>query len=194
MVVALRGVAIVWLMSLGAVMWWGTWNSARPSDAIVVLGAAQYAGRPSPVLKARLDHAFALWKRGLAPLIILTGGKGAGDKTTEAAVGRQYLLKLGVPDSKMLLENKGRSTEQSLDGVARLAADRHLSRVIFVSDPFHMLRLQILSWRYHLQAVPSPTETSPISANRVESLGYVLSESFKAPLTLLLMLAPRVIS
>ncbi len=186
----LRLLAVAWLLSLSGVLLWGTRDGARPSDAIVVLGAAQYAGRPSPVLRARLDHALALWKRGLASHMILTGGKGAGDTTTEAAVGRIYMLRRGVPDSAMLLENEGRSTAESLGGVARLVSARHLQDVILVSDPFHMMRLQILSWRYELRAVPSPTKTSPISANRMESIAYILSESVKVPLTALLALTP----
>jgi uncharacterized SAM-binding protein YcdF (DUF218 family) len=187
----LRLLAVAWLLSLSGVLLWGTRDAARPSDAIVVLGAAQYAGRPSPVLKARLDHALGLWKRGLARHMILTGGKGSGDTTTEAAVGRVYMLRRGVPDSAMLLENVGRSTDESLGGVARLLAARKLGEVILVSDPFHMMRLQILSWRYHLRAVPSPTQTSPISANRMESIEYILSESLKVPLTAILALTPK---
>ena len=95
-----------------------------------------------------------------------------------------------APDSALLLENEGRSTAESLGGVSRLASSRQISNVILVSDPFHMMRLQILSWRYHLRAVPSPTQTSPISANRMESITYVLSESLKVPLTALLALTP----
>jgi uncharacterized SAM-binding protein YcdF (DUF218 family) len=186
----LRLLAVAWLLSLSGVLLWGTRDGARPSDAIVVLGAAQYMGRPSPVLKARLDHALDLWQRGMAPHVILTGGKGAGDTTSEAAVGRVYMLRRGVPDSAMLLENEGRSTDESLGGVARLVSTRHLDEVILVSDPFHMMRLQILSWRYDLRAVPSPTKTSPISANRTESIAYILSESVKVPLTALLALTP----
>lgn len=185
-----RLLAVAWLASLSGVLLWGTRDGARPSDAIVVLGAAQYMGRPSPVLKARLDHALELWQRGMAPHVILTGGTGTGDTTSEAAVGRVYMLRRGVPDSALLLENEGRSTAESLGGVARLVSARHLGEVILVSDPFHMLRLQILSWRYDLRAVPSPTKTSPISANRVESITYILSESVKVPLTALLVLAP----
>jgi uncharacterized SAM-binding protein YcdF (DUF218 family) len=186
----IRLLVVAWLLSLSGVLIWGTREGARPSDAIVVLGAAQYDGRPSPVLKARLDHALALWNRGLAPHVILTGGRGAGDTTTEAAVGRVYMMRHGVPDSVLLLENEGRSTAESLGGVAELLTARQLGEVILVSDPFHMMRLQILSWRHHLRAVPSPTQTSPISANRMESLGYILSESLKVPLTALLAFTP----
>lgn len=185
--------AVAWLVSLGGVLLWGTRDWARPSDAIVVLGAAQYMGRPSPVLKARLDHALELWQRGMAPHVILTGGTGPGDTTSEAAVGRAYMLRNGIPDSALLLENKGRNTAESLDGVARLVSDRHFGEVILVSDPFHMMRLQILSWRYDLNAVPSPTKTSPISANRVESITYILSESVKVPLTALLAITPALV-
>ncbi len=189
-----RTLAVVWLLSLGSVLLWGMRDATPRSDAIVVLGAAQYAGRPSPVLKARLDHALELWKRGVATHMILTGGKGSGDTTSEAAVGRLYLLRRGVPDKAMLLENEGRNTDESLGAVARLAREQKMDGVILVSDPFHMMRLQILSWRYHLNAVPSPTQTSPISANRLESLAYVLSESVKVPLTAILALSPRAAS
>lgn len=178
-----------WLVSLAGVLAWGLRDAARPAAAIVVLGAAQYDGRPSPVLRARLDHALELWNRGLAGHLILTGGKGAGDTTTEAAVGRLYMLRRGVPDSAMLLENAGRNTDESLGGVAQLMSERRLGDAILVSDPFHMMRLQILSWRYRLDAHPSPTKTSPISANRMESIAYVLSESVKVPVAALIALA-----
>jgi len=188
----IRLLLVSWLISLSGVLLWGTRDGARPSDAIVVLGAAQYAGRPSPVLKARLDHALGLWNRGLAHHVILTGGKGTGDTTTEAAVGRNYMLKHGVPDSAVLMENEGRSTAESLGGVVELVHGAHIGDVILVSDPFHMMRLQILSWRLRLDAVPSPTKSSPISANRMESIGYILSESIKVPLTALIALVPGI--
>ncbi|MEO7963736.1 MAG: YdcF family protein, partial [Gemmatimonadaceae bacterium] len=177
----LRALLLIWFLSASTVFLWGLRDAAAPADAIVVLGAAQYAGRPSPVLRARLDHAFLLWKEGLAPRVILTGGKAEGDMTTEAAVGRLYLKRQGVPDSAMMLEKQGRSTEESLEGVAHLMKEAQIDRVIFVSDPFHMLRLQILAWRYRLHAVPSPTRTSPISAKRSEALWYIGGESLKVP-------------
>jgi uncharacterized SAM-binding protein YcdF (DUF218 family) len=180
------GVIGVWLLSVIAVVFWGTRNGEVPSDAIIVLGAAQYAGRPSPVLKARLDHAVTLWKRGLARWLILTGGTGAGDTTSEAAVSRRYVMRQGVPDSVILLENNGRNTNASLASVANIMSIRKLDRAILVSDPFHMLRLQILAREYGLHCVTSPTRTSPISASPTEALGYVLSESVKVPVTLAL--------
>src|SRR5688500_19585336 len=97
----------LWLASAAAVVVWGSRDQAQPADAIVVLGAAQYVGRPSPVLKARLDHAISLWRRQLAPRVIFTGGFGAGDTTSEAAVSRRYALKHGIPDSAIFLEDRG---------------------------------------------------------------------------------------
>lgn len=180
-----------WAVSIVAVLVWGQKDMARRADAIVVLGAAQYAGRPSPVLRARLDHAVALWKDGMASYLVLTGGRGTGDTTSEAAVGRRYAVREGVADSAILLESEGRTTDASLQAVARILRDRGLEEAILVSDPFHMLRLQILSRRYGMDALPSPTRTSPISANRTEAIAYVLSESFKVPATIALGLLAR---
>ena len=175
-----------WVATAAAVMFWGRRDAATPSDVIVVLGAAQYAGRPSPVLRSRLDHALALWRRKLAPRLILTGGQGEGDTTSEAEVSRAYLGKFGVPNSAMLVETKGRSTEESLDAVAQLMRAEQVQTAIMVSDPFHMLRLEILSWQRGLRISGSPTRTSPISANRTETALYVLSESIKVPASLVL--------
>jgi uncharacterized SAM-binding protein YcdF (DUF218 family) len=176
----------VWIMSFLAVVFWGARDMARPSDAIVVLGAAQYAGRPSPVLKARLDHALDLWKKGMAKRLVLTGGRGTGDTISEAAVGRRYAMRAGVADSAILLENEGRTTSESLTSVAEIMKEKKLERAILVSDPFHMLRLRILAKRIGVESVTSPTRTSPISANRLEALAYILSESVKVPATIVL--------
>lgn len=180
-----------WIITVLAVVIWGARDMARPADAIVVLGAAQYAGRPSPVLKARLDHALDLWKRGLAKRLVLTGGKGTGDTISEADVGRRYALKAGVADSAILLENEGRTTNDSFAAVAQIMAEEQLERAILVSDPFHMLRLQIVARRFGVESVTSPTRTSPISANRLEALAYVMSESVKVPATIVLGLLGR---
>ena len=172
---------VLWVASAAAVVIWGSRDRARAADAIVVLGAAQYVGRPSPVLKARLDHAIALWSRGLAPLLIVTGGMGTGDTTSEGAVSRLYALRHGVPDSAILVEGRGRTTRESLETVADMMEARRLGRAILVSDPFHMLRLSILADGLGLVPYTSPTPTSPISANRNEAWRYVVSESFKVP-------------
>lgn len=188
---AVLAALVSWIITVFAVVIWGTRDMARPADAIVVLGAAQYAGRPSPVLKARLDHALDLWKRGLAKRLVLTGGRGTGDTISEAAVGRRYALKAGVADSAILLENEGRTTNASFAAVAQIMAEEQLERAILVSDPFHMLRLQILARRFGVESVTSPTRTSPISANRLEALAYVMSESVKVPATIVLGLFGR---
>jgi uncharacterized SAM-binding protein YcdF (DUF218 family) len=177
---------LLWAASAIAVVRWGSRDRAQAADAIVVLGAAQYVGRPSPVLKARLDHAISLWSRGLAPLLIVTGGMGAGDTTSEGAVSRQYALRHGVPDSAILVENQGRTTRESLGVVANMMHGRNLDRAILVSDPFHMLRLSIVAQGLGLTPYTSPTPTSPISANRGEAWRYVLSESIKVPLVFML--------
>lgn len=176
---------LLWLMSFAAVLVWEHNDQARPAGAIVVLGAAQYVGRPSPVLRARLDHAIALWRRDLAPIMIVTGGTGTGDTTSEAAVSQRYAMQHGVPRSQILLETEGRTTSQSMEGVTSLMKGRGRRDVLLVSDPFHMLRLTILARRHGLEPYASPTPTSPIAANRSERWKYALSESIKAPLAYL---------
>jgi uncharacterized SAM-binding protein YcdF (DUF218 family) len=181
----LLAVVIIWAASLAAVLIWSSMDQARPADSIVVLGAAQYDGRPSPVLKARLDHGIELWEKKMAKLLILTGGRGYGDTTTEAAVGKAYARKHGVPDSAILLENKGRTTRESMLGVADILQSRRINSAILVSDPFHMLRLSIIGRRFGMTPYTSPTHTSPIAPNSQKQLRYVLGESIKAPLAFL---------
>lgn len=177
---------VAWIASAVAVVDRGQRDEARPADAIIVLGAAQYSGRPSPVLKARLDHAIKLWKRGLAPMLVLTGGTGPGDTTSEAAVGQRYAIKQGVPASAIHMETEGRTTMESLHGVAALGELGDHPSVILVSDPFHMLRLSILARRLGMTPLTSPTRTSPISENRSQVVRYILSESVKAPLAFIM--------
>lgn len=178
-------VLVFWAGWMIAVLVWSTLDQARPAESIVVLGAAQYDGRPSPVLRARLDHAIDLWNRHLAQVVILTGGRGSGDTTSEAAVGRGYVRRRGIPDEAILLENEGRTTQASLVAVSRMLSQRRMKTAILVSDPFHMLRLWILSRRLGFTPYTSPTRTSPISPNREERWRYMLSESVKAPMAFL---------
>jgi uncharacterized SAM-binding protein YcdF (DUF218 family) len=180
--VAMVTAFVLWLVSVSAVLSWSKRDEARPAQAIVVLGAAQYAGKPSPVLRARLDHGLDLWNRHLASLLILTGGTGAGDTTSEAAVGRTYARKHGVPDTAILEEDEGRTTSESMRAVAGMLEVRGLQSALLVSDPFHMLRLRILARRFGFIPYTSPTQTSPISPNREERWKYIFSESLKAPL------------
>src|SRR5436189_4043301 len=122
---ALAGLGLLlvgWAASLGAVLAWERHDQSRPVGAIVVLGAAQYVGRPSPVLRARLDHAVALWRRGLAPIMIVSGGTGTGDTTSEAAVSQRYGAQHGVPARAVLLGTAGRTTGEWIAGGAALMA------------------------------------------------------------------------
>jgi uncharacterized SAM-binding protein YcdF (DUF218 family) len=172
---------IVYTVALVFVLVVSMQDQRRPVDAIVVLGAAQYNGRPSPVLKARLDHALRLWSARLAPRVIVTGGVGRGDRTSEAAVSRRYLLSRGVPSRAVVLEPHGRSTEASMTAVAGWLRERGLSSVLLVSDPFHMARLRFEAKRTSLEAWTSPTSTSPISDNPNLEVQYLFREGYKVP-------------
>ena len=156
-------------------------DQRHPADAIVVLGAAQYNGRPSPVFRARLDHALQLYREGLAPRLVVTGGVGRGDTMSEATVARHYLLNRKVPPDAVISQPQGRSTRASMTAVAGWLQTAHLKRVILVSDPFHMFRLRLEARRTGLEAYTSPTESSPISDNPVLELRYLAAEAFKIP-------------
>lgn len=185
-VVALGGLcALGWLLSAALVFRAASRDEAAAADAIVVLGAAQYRGRPSPVLRNRLDHAIELFSRGVAPRLVLTGGVAEGDTASEAAVSRLYVLRAGVPDSAILLENEGRTTGQSLERVARLLRARDLREVILVSDPFHVLRARRIAERNGLTVLTSPTSTDGVWGRVVRQPAYFLGESVKAPLAIL---------
>lgn len=137
-------------------------DDARPSDAIIVLGAAQYDGVPSPVLAARLDHALELYEEGIAPVIVVTGGRQEGDRFTEATAAASYLHAHGVPDTAILRETSGRSSWESLRASARFLTDRGMTKVVLVSDAYHSARIDAIASEVGLDAVTSPTRTSPI--------------------------------
>ena len=137
-------------------------DQARPAEAIVVFGTAQYDGVPSPVLAARLDHAVELYRKGLAPVIVVTGGNQPGDQFTEATASANYLIQRGVPDEDVLREVSGTSSWQSLAAAANFLDDRDIDNVLLVSDPFHSLRIRAMAHELGLAARSSPTRTSPI--------------------------------
>jgi len=182
---ALVVVFVGWLCCLLAIIGWSTRNAAGAADAIVVMGAAQYDGRPSPVLRARLDHALQLFKDHRSTRVVLTGGRREGDMISEAAAGRRYLMRRGVPSPSIRLEALGRTSLASMHGAAELLhhGDSLPARptVILVSDPFHMLRLDLLARMHGLSPLPSPTRTSPISANQTVAIEYILRESVALP-------------
>ncbi len=150
-------------------------DGARPAQAIVVLGAAQYNGQPSSVLRARLDHAIALWRRRLAPVIVVTGGRQPGDRFTEATASANYLLARGVPDEAVLREVSGESSWQSLAATAAFLRQREIQRVLLVSDPFHSYRIGAIADELGLDAHTSPTRDSPISGTT--ETRYMLRET-----------------
>jgi uncharacterized SAM-binding protein YcdF (DUF218 family) len=182
--------AIIYTVALVMVLVVSQQDQRRVVDAIVVLGAAQYNGRPSPVLRARLDHALELYSEGLAPRIVVTGGVGRGDTTSEAIVGRHYLLARGVAPSAVVVQPQGRSTQASMTAVAEWLETEHLDRVILVSDPFHMFRLRLEARRTDLEAYTSPTESSPISDNPALELRYLATEALKIPVAWARAVAP----
>lgn len=154
----------------------GEQDERRPADAIVVLGAAQYDGTPSPVFAARLEHAVALWHQGIATSFVVTGGKLAGDRTTEAAVAREYAMARGVPASAIFGEDEAHNTLVSLRSVAAMMRERGLRSAVFVSDPTHMLRVLRLASDLGIEAWGSPTRTSPVQADPWERLRATFHE------------------
>lgn len=135
------------------------------TGAIVVLGAAQYNGRPSPVLLARLRHALALYQAGTAPDVVVTGGKQPGDTFTEAEVSADWLAGQGVPQPSILREVSGRDTYQSLDATAAFLRARGIRSVVLVSDPFHDERISLIAGSFGLRAGVSPASGSPIAGS-----------------------------
>ena len=152
-------------INLAQVWWVGRSDQATAVDAIVVLGVAQYDGRPSPQLQARLDHALTLLLEGASPLVITTGGNQPGDRFTEAETSANYLIKgLGIDYQavEILQENSGSTTRESLIGVRDIMQSRGLHSVLIVTDPYHSLRSRLIAQDLGLVAYVSPTRTSPL--------------------------------
>jgi uncharacterized SAM-binding protein YcdF (DUF218 family) len=147
-----------------------------PADAIVVMGAAQYDGTPSPVFAARIDHGIDLFHDGVAPILIVTGGKREGDRTTEAASARAYAIARGVPAEAILVEDQSRSTLESIRGVSALLDEHDLETAVFVSDPSHMYRVLRLASDAGIAAQGSPTTTSPVERDTLARLDAVVHE------------------
>jgi len=154
----------------------GNRDERTPADAIVVMGAAQYDGRPSPVFAARLDHAIALYHDGVAPRLIVTGGKREGDRTTEAASARSYAIEHGVPENAILSEDASRTTLQSIRRVAALMRDKDIGSAVFVSDPSHMLRVLRMASDEGINGYGSPTRTSPLERDPVARVDAIVHE------------------
>ena len=151
-------------------------DEARPAGAVVVFGAAEYNGAPSPVLKARLDHAFDLEERRLAPLIITTGGSGGDRQFTEAGVGRDYLIQRGVAEARILADTRSITTYESVKAVALLLGQRQLRTCIVVSDGFHLYRIKLMFRSLGIEAYASADPDSPIEADSYQRTLYSLRE------------------
>ena len=177
-----RRIAVVALLlitaaSLGAFLWvrWVYWqieyfasnDQAAASDAIGVLGAAEYDGRPSPVFRARLDHAVELYQRGIAPLIITLGGAG-GDQYTEGSVGKEYLMSQGVPEQAIIAETESRNTEESARRIAVIARANGLKRLVIVSDGTHLFRIHAICSADGLDVLTSPRPKPAVDDRNLE--------------------------
>ncbi len=182
----LIAVAVLWTTALLAVLAAGAWPQLREADAILVLGAAQYNGRPSPVLKARLDHALDLYERGYAERLIFTGGVGQGDTLSEGEVSRRYAVNAGVPDTVILVERQGVTSAESMGYAAALMRANDLRSALVVSDSYHMMRLDVLARRSGIRPWRAPTPDAPIDRTRGTRWQYVLRESILFPATALL--------
>jgi uncharacterized SAM-binding protein YcdF (DUF218 family) len=175
---ALRVVLLLLLALLAGTAGWCRWvyaqieaydnqDQAAPSDAIAVFGAAEYDGRPSPVYRARLNHALSLYRRGIAPLIITLGGNG-GDQYNEGAVGRQYLEGMGVSEQDIIAETESRSTSESASRIAVIARANGLRRLVIVSDGTHLFRIHAICAAEGLDVLTSPRPVVPIEGGSAE--------------------------
>jgi uncharacterized SAM-binding protein YcdF (DUF218 family) len=179
--VKIAAVGFVGAVALAGYTTYRIWEQAgqddrSPADAIVVMGAAQYDGRPSPVFAARLDHAIDLFHEGVAPTLIVTGGKADGDRTTEADAARSYAVACGVPADAILGEDRSRSTLESIRGVAHVMGGAGLHSALFVSDPTHMLRVLRMADDLGIDAHGSPTRTGPLARDAVAVADALLHE------------------
>lgn len=155
----------------------GEVDDRRPVDAIVVLGAAHHEGTPSAVFAARLDHAVELYGEGLAPYLVVTGGRAPGDRVAEADAARAYATRHGVPEAAILSEDEASDTLGSIQAVARLLREHDLRSALFVSDRMHMLRVLRMASDSRIEAYGSPTRTSPADSTlerQLRSLGHEL--------------------
>src|SRR3712207_1315164 len=170
--------ALLLVASTALAIWWTARQDARPSsDAIVVLGSAQYNGVPSSIFEARLEHAVALWEDGVAPVVVTVGGKAAGDQFTEAEAGRDYLLEAGIPAESLLPVQEGVDTLESMRAVGAAFAERGWSDAVLVTDPWHAMRAERMAEDAGISAESSPTRQGPAVQTRATQFRYILRET-----------------
>jgi uncharacterized SAM-binding protein YcdF (DUF218 family) len=168
----------LFVASTALAIWWTARQDARPtSDAIVVLGSAQYNGVPSSIFEARLEHALDLYEEGVAPVIVTVGGKAAGDEFTEAEAGREYLADSGVPDDGLLAVQEGVDTLESMRAVAAEFDGRGWNSALLVTDPWHAMRAERMAEDAGLEATSSPTRQGPAVQTRTTQFKYILRET-----------------
>jgi uncharacterized SAM-binding protein YcdF (DUF218 family) len=156
---------------------YATLDQAAPADAIGVFGAAEYDGKPSPVFRARLDHARSLYNRGIAPILITMGGSG-GDQYTEGAVGREYLMSTGVPEDAIIAETESTDTEESARRIAIIARANKMHRLLIVSDPTHMFRIHAICAADGLNVLTSPRPRTAGEEDTSQDATRILHEMF----------------
>ena len=170
--------AVLLVASTALAIWYTARQDARPSsDAIVVLGSAQYNGVPSSIFEARLEHARALYEQGVAPVIVTVGGKAAGDQFTEAEAGRDYLAAAGVPAEALLPVEQGVDTLESMRVVAAAFAERGWESAVLVTDPWHAMRAERMAEDAGMDAESSPTRQGPAVQTRATQFRYILRET-----------------
>ena len=174
--VGILGATLIAVYATWRIVAQGERDDRRPADAIVVMGAAQYDGRPSPIFLARLEHAVELYRAGVAPYLIVTGGKADGDRTTEAATAREYAIGHGVPAASILMEDQARTTLASVRSVSAILRDAGLDTAVFVSDRQHMLRVLRMASDEGIVGWGSPTTTSPIDRDPIARLDATIHE------------------
>jgi uncharacterized SAM-binding protein YcdF (DUF218 family) len=176
LVAAIVGIAAILAYTAYRIGAQGDRDERRPADAIVVLGAAQFNGVPGGVFEARLQHAVDLYHAGLAPYLVVTGGKLPADRTTEAATARRFALEHGVPEDRILGEDQGRTTLESLEAVGAIFREHDFSTGLFVSDETHMLRVLRMASDQGIEAWGSPTRTSPTDRDATRRARSVVHE------------------
>jgi uncharacterized SAM-binding protein YcdF (DUF218 family) len=170
--------AVLVVVSTALAIWWIARQDSRPhSDAIVVLGSAQYNGRPSAIFAARLEHARALFAAGVAPVVVTVGGNRTGDNFTEAEAGRDYLAHEGVPGSALLAVPQGSDTLESMRDVASVFRQRGWTTAVLVTDPWHVMRADRMADDSGIAAVGSPTRQGPAVQTRNTQFQYIVRET-----------------